>query len=54
MIKRKDYYYTPEEWSRSIGYGPVPDGRNLDLLDEECPELTKVESSILSLRSNLR
>ena len=23
-------------------------------LDEECPELTKVESSILSLRSNLR
>lgn len=41
MKKRKDYYYTPEEWSRSIGYGPVPDGRNTDLLDEECPELTK-------------
>lgn len=41
MIKRKDYYYTPEEWSRSIGYGPIPDERNTDLLDEECPELTK-------------
>jgi len=22
------YYYTPSEWSRSIGWGPVPDERN--------------------------
>ena len=41
MKKRKDYYYTPEEWSRSVGYGPVPDERNTDLLDERNLELTK-------------
>ena len=23
-----DYYYTPSEWSRSIGWGTVPDERN--------------------------
>ena len=23
-----DYYYTPSEWSRSIGWGTVPDDRN--------------------------
>ena len=23
-----DYYYTPDEWSRSIGWGTVPDERN--------------------------
>ena len=22
------YYYTPDEWSRSIGWGTVPDDRN--------------------------
>ena len=22
------YYYTPDEWSRSIGWGKVPDERN--------------------------
>ena len=22
------YYYTPDEWSRSIGWGTVPDERN--------------------------
>ena len=22
------YYYTPDEWSRSIGWGSVPDERN--------------------------
>jgi hypothetical protein len=27
-MMRDDYYYTPEEWSRSIGYGTVPDERN--------------------------
>ena len=27
----KDYYYTPSEWSRSIGWGKVPDERNTEL-----------------------
>ena len=26
-----DYYYTPSEWSRSIGWGTVPDERNTEL-----------------------
>ena len=26
-----DYYYTPSEWSRSIGWGRVPDDRNTEL-----------------------
>ena len=26
-----DYYYTPSEWSRSIGWGKVPDDRNTEL-----------------------
>jgi hypothetical protein len=26
-MKNKSYYYTPEEWSRSIGYGQVPEER---------------------------
>ena len=26
-----DYYYTPSEWSRSIGWGVVPDERNTEL-----------------------
>ena len=25
------YYYTPSEWSRSIGWGTVPDYRNTEL-----------------------
>ena len=25
------YYYTPSEWSRSIGWGKVPDQRNTEL-----------------------
>ena len=25
------YYYTPDEWSRSIGWGKVPDERNTEL-----------------------
>ena len=29
--KVPSYYYTPEEWSRSVGYGVVPDERNTDL-----------------------
>ena len=24
----QEYYYTPDEWSRSIGWGKVPDDRN--------------------------
>ena len=37
--KKKDrkYYYTPEEWSRSIGYGVVPDERNSELKDKNVP-----------------
>ena len=31
-MKNKSYYYTPEEWARSVGYGVVPDERNADLL----------------------
>ena len=26
-----EYYYTPSEWSRSIGWGTVPDKRNTEL-----------------------
>ncbi len=26
-----EYYYTPSEWSRSIGWGKVPDERNTEL-----------------------
>ena len=25
------YYYTPDKWSRSIGWGTVPDKRNTEL-----------------------
>ena len=39
------YYYTPDEWSRSIGWGTVPDERNSllganqdRLTDENLPE----------------
>lgn len=37
--KQKDpkYYYSPEEWSRSIGYGVVPDERNSDLRNKNVP-----------------
>ena len=27
LDKRPDWYYTPNEWSRSIGWGTVPDER---------------------------
>jgi len=27
-VKAPAWYYTPEEWSRSIGWGKVPDERN--------------------------
>ena len=30
-MKDKSYYYTPDQWSRSIGYGPLPDERNAEL-----------------------
>ena len=30
--KKPDYfYYTPQEWSRSVGWGKVPDERNTEL-----------------------
>ena len=29
---QREYYYTPSEWSRSIGWGTVPDERNTELL----------------------
>ena len=29
--KPKDWYYSPQEWSRSIGWGKVPDERNTEL-----------------------
>lgn len=30
-MKDKSYYYTPQEWARSVGYGVVPDERNSEL-----------------------
>ena len=27
----RDWYYSPSEWSRSIGWGKVPDERNTEL-----------------------
>lgn len=30
-MKNKSFYYTPQEWARSVGYGVVPDERNSDL-----------------------
>lgn len=41
-MKNKSYYYTPEEWSRSIGYGKVPEERLQPQLmtDEPYPPLT--------------
>jgi hypothetical protein len=38
-VKEKDpsYYYSPEEWSRSVGYGVVPDERNSELKDNNVP-----------------
>ena len=27
----RDWYYTPQEWSRHIGWGTVPDERNTEL-----------------------
>jgi hypothetical protein len=34
LDKRPDWYYTPNEWSRSIGWGTVPDERNSELRKE--------------------
>ena len=31
LISHQAYYYTPSEWSRSIGWGTVPDDRNTEL-----------------------
>ena len=41
-MKNKSYYYTPEEWSRSIGYGQVPEERlqPQPMTDEPYPPLT--------------
>ena len=30
--RTRDWYYTPAEWSRHIGWGTVPDERNWLLL----------------------
>jgi len=35
-----DYYYTPSEWSRSIGWGKVPDKRNTELRGVKQDRLT--------------
>ena len=29
--RSRDWYYSPQEWSRSIGWGKVPDERNTEL-----------------------
>ena len=34
------YYYTPSEWSRSIGWGRVPDDRNTELRGVKQDRLT--------------
>ena len=34
------YYYTPSEWSRSIGWGKVPDKRNTELRGVKQDRLT--------------
>ena len=34
------YYYTPDEWSRSIGWGTVPDERNTELRGVKQDRLT--------------
>ena len=39
LDKRPDWYYTPNEWSRSIGWGTVPDERNSVLRKEHGGEL---------------
>ena len=38
-----EYYYTPNEWSRNIGWGKVPDERNTLYKNE----LNKLEKEIL-------
>ena len=35
-----EYYYTPSEWSRSIGWGRVPDDRNTELRGVKQDRLT--------------
>ncbi len=34
-VKPPSWYYTPNEWSRSIGWGQVPPERNSELLTNE-------------------
>jgi hypothetical protein len=55
MPKNDLYYYTPEEWSRSVGYGEVPPERlkqmeQLELFPElKPPELnlwTQIKNNI--------
>ena len=36
----RQYYYTPSEWSRSIGWGRVPDDRNTELRGVKQDRLT--------------
>jgi len=39
-IKKDSYYYSAEEWSRSIGYGEVPTDRSQPMIQLELfPEL---------------
>lgn len=34
-MKDRAWYYTPQEWSRHIGWGTVPDERNWLMLTKE-------------------
>jgi len=49
--KPPGYYYTPDEWSRSIGWGTVPDERNTELRGVKQHRRTdeKLEESIKKL-----
>ena len=43
--RRPDWYYTPQEWSRSIGWGKVPDERNTELRGVKQDRLTDEDVS---------
>lgn len=46
-IKNKSYYYSAEEWSRSIGYGEVPPERLKPMEQLELfPELKPSEPNL--------
>ena len=46
-IKNKSYYYSAEEWSRSIGYGEVPPERLQPMEQLELfPELKPSEPNL--------